>query len=58
MAAKSERNPFGPGLLTFLRDLDRNNNRNWFEQNKDRVYFTDVGGYKFLVVPQGYLDKK
>ena len=36
MAAKSERNPFSPGLLTFLRDLDRNNNRNWFEQNKYR----------------------
>ena len=36
MAVKSERNPFGPGLLTFLRDLDRNNNRTWFEQNKHR----------------------
>ena len=32
--------------------------RSWFEQNKDRIYFTDVGGYKFLVVPEGYLDKK
>ena len=29
----------------------------WFERNKDRIYFTDVGGYKFLVVPEGYLDK-
>ncbi|MEN6334324.1 MAG: hypothetical protein ABFE01_08680 [Phycisphaerales bacterium] len=28
----------------------------WFEQNKERIYFTDVGGYKFLVVPRGYLD--
>jgi uncharacterized protein (TIGR02453 family) len=36
MAAKSERNPFGPGLLAFLRDLDGNNNRTWFEQNKHR----------------------
>lgn len=32
--------------------------RSWFEENKDRIYFTDVGGYKFLVVPQGYLTKK
>lgn len=32
--------------------------QSWFESNKDRIYFTDVGGYKFLVVPPGYLDKK
>ncbi|MBL7187699.1 MAG: hypothetical protein ISS70_15360 [Phycisphaerae bacterium] len=32
--------------------------QSWFEENKDRIYFTDVGGYKFLVVPQGYLDTK
>ena len=31
--------------------------QSWFEENKDRIYFTDVGGFKFLVVPQGYLDK-
>jgi hypothetical protein len=30
----------------------------WFDENKDRIYFTDVGGYKFLVIPPGYLDKK
>jgi hypothetical protein len=29
--------------------------RQWFDENKDRIYFTDVGGYKFKVVPQGYL---
>lgn len=28
----------------------------WFTKNHDRIYFTDVGGYKFLVVPEGYLD--
>jgi hypothetical protein len=28
--------------------------RMWFEKSRDRIYFTDVGGYKFLVVPQGY----
>jgi len=32
--------------------------QSWFESNKDRIFFTDVGGYKFLVVPEGYLDEK
>jgi hypothetical protein len=32
--------------------------RQWFDENKNRIYFTDVGGYKFLVVPEGYLDPK
>ncbi|GAG38064.1 unnamed protein product, partial [marine sediment metagenome] len=32
--------------------------QSWFDENKDRIYFTDVGGYKFLVIPPGYLDKK
>jgi len=27
---------FGPGLLAFLAELDRNNNRAWFERNKQR----------------------
>jgi hypothetical protein len=26
----------------------------WFDENKDRLYFSDVGGYRFRVVPQGY----
>jgi hypothetical protein len=26
----------------------------WFDANKDRIYFSDVGGYKFRVVPAGY----
>ena len=30
--------------------------KNWFEKNKDRIYFSDVGGYKFLVIPEGYID--
>jgi len=25
-----------------------------FENGRDRIYFTDVGGYKFRVVPEGY----
>jgi hypothetical protein len=29
--------------------------RQWFEENQDRIYFTDVGGYKFQVVPVGYM---
>lgn len=28
--------------------------RAWFEKNRSRLYFTDVGGYKFLVVPENY----
>ncbi|MHC4356572.1 MAG: hypothetical protein ACYS0H_28065 [Planctomycetota bacterium] len=28
--------------------------QSWFEDNKERIYFTDVGGYKFLVAPLGY----
>jgi hypothetical protein len=27
----------------------------WFEENKERIFFTDTGGYKFMVVPEGYL---
>lgn len=34
--ASVDRNPFGPGLLRFLRDLERNNERPWFEANRDR----------------------
>ena len=34
MAKRSR--PFGPGLMKFLRELDRNNERGWFEKNKDR----------------------
>ncbi len=29
--------------------------RDWLEKSRGRIYFTDVGGYKFLVVPEGYL---
>jgi uncharacterized protein (TIGR02453 family) len=32
---------FGPGLFTFLRDLKRHNNREWFERHKPR-YVADV----------------
>jgi hypothetical protein len=28
--------------------------RQWFDQNKTRIYFTDTGGYKFKVIPEGY----
>jgi len=27
--------------------------QSWFESNRDRIFFSDVGGYKFLVVPKG-----
>ncbi len=29
-----------------------------FQNGRDRIYFTDIGGYKFKVVPEGYLDMK
>jgi hypothetical protein len=32
--------------------------KQWFESNRDRIYFSDVGGYKFLVIPEGYLETK
>lgn len=28
----------------------------WLEENRGRIFFSDVGGYKFLVAPQGYLE--
>lgn len=42
-----------------LRYTDRSFNspeqwKNWFDENKDQIFFTDVGGYKFLVAPEGY----
>ena len=37
----SESNPFGPGLVRFLRDLERNNDRAWFETHRER-YETEV----------------
>jgi uncharacterized protein (TIGR02453 family) len=35
MARGNDPNPFGPGLLKFLRGLKRNNNRIWYEAHKD-----------------------
>jgi hypothetical protein len=29
--------------------------RDWLARNKGRIYFSDIGGFKFLVVPEGYL---
>jgi hypothetical protein len=29
--------------------------RQWFEDNQDRIFFSDRGGYKFFVMPEGYL---
>jgi hypothetical protein len=28
--------------------------RDWFDQNSQRIFFTDVGGYKFMVAPASY----
>ena len=32
--------------------------RSWFQDNKDRIFFSDIGGFKFFVVPQGYMENK
>ena len=26
----------------------------WYEKNKNRFYFSDVGGFKFRIIPDGY----
>ena len=26
----------------------------WFEANRERIYFSDFGGFKFRVIPKGY----
>jgi hypothetical protein len=26
----------------------------WLIENRDRIYFTDFGGYKFRAMPKGY----
>ncbi|MBZ5496058.1 MAG: hypothetical protein LAP85_06615 [Acidobacteriia bacterium] len=30
----------------------------WLNANRGRIFFTDVGGYKFLVIPAGYLPRE
>lgn len=32
--------------------------RDWLEANRERIFFSDFGGYKFRVMPEGYLDKE
>ena len=32
--------------------------RQWLRQNRDRIFFSDFGGYKFFVIPEGYLKNK
>lgn len=36
MKTQADSNPFSPGLLDFLRELEANNRREWFETNKAR----------------------
>ena len=43
------------GRYTDLSFETRSPWQEWFDENKGRIYFTDAGGYKFLVVPQGYM---
>ena len=30
--------------------------RQWYDANKGRIYFSDIAGYKFVVVPKGYFN--
>ena len=30
--------------------------QSWFENNKESIFFSDVGGYKLFVVPKGYIE--
>lgn len=39
-------------------DMSFNTSGQWLEQNRDRIFFSDFGGYKFSVVPEGYLENK
>ena len=32
--------------------------QSWFEDNKNRIFFSDVCGYKFFVIPEGYMENK
>jgi len=32
--------------------------QSWFEENKDRFFFSDVGGFKFFMIPKGYKENK
>jgi hypothetical protein len=32
--------------------------RRWLDNNRDRIFFSDFGGYKFFVIPEGYLKNK
>ena len=32
--------------------------QSWFENNKNRIFFSDMGGYKFFVIPEGYMEDK
>ncbi|MCL2640458.1 MAG: hypothetical protein FWD53_06415 [Phycisphaerales bacterium] len=31
------------------------NVKRWVGENRGRIFFTDIGGYKFMAVPKGYL---
>lgn len=46
--AKKETAPDMAGILKFLKALAKNNNRDWFEKNKD-VYLTAKDGFELLI---------
>jgi uncharacterized protein (TIGR02453 family) len=58
MAKTRDTNPFGPGLLKFLRELAANNDRAWFEANRQR-YEDDVRepALAFIRIMAGHVHK-
>ncbi len=32
--------------------------RKWLDQNRSRIFFSDVGGYKFRIIPDEYIDRQ
>jgi hypothetical protein len=58
MLADAQKAPAAEALLKRYTDQKFETSqqwRDWLEKSRGRIYFTDVGGYKFLVVPEGYL---
>ena len=46
------------GRYTQQSFKDQEQYMKWYQTNKERIYFSDVGGYKFFVIPEGYLSNE
>ena len=47
----------GVGITLQGSFADSDGWRAWLAENREQIFFTDVGGYKFLVAPTEYLAK-